>query len=84
VLRRHDNRDKAIELERMKLLLRDNVLTADVKTVGFGGLDSTRFARALDQIGAVFPFRNGRPGEDAIFDASFLPPLADRAMQQGR
>jgi NitT/TauT family transport system substrate-binding protein len=84
VLRRQDNRDKAIELERMKLLLRDNVLTADVRTVGFGGLDGARFARALDQIGAVFPFRNGRPGEDDIFDASFLPPAADRAVLQVR
>ena len=80
VLKRDESRDKATELERLKLLLRDNVVTDDVKASGLGGLDSARFERSLDQIGLVFPFMNGRPKQDDIFDASFLPPAEERAL----
>ena len=81
LLKRSEGRDKVTELERIKLLLRENVLTADVKTDGLGGIDPVRFARSVDQIAAVFPFKNGRPSADDMFDASFLPAAETRALR---
>jgi hypothetical protein len=51
-----------------------------MKSAGCGAIDGARFERALDRIGAVFPFKSGRPKLDDVFDASFLPPAEERAM----
>jgi NitT/TauT family transport system substrate-binding protein len=49
-----------------------------VKANGYGGIDSARFERAIDQIALTYKFKAGKPKPDDIFDASYLPPAADR------
>jgi NitT/TauT family transport system substrate-binding protein len=48
-----------------------------VRANGFGGIDATRFEEGIDQIALVHTFK-AKPKPDDIFDASYLPPAADR------
>jgi NitT/TauT family transport system substrate-binding protein len=49
-----------------------------VKANGYGGIDEARFAKAIDQIGLTYKWKNAKPKTSDIFDASFLPPAAER------
>ena len=44
VLKRNDVAKKAVELERLNMAIRDNIVTPEVKANGYGGIDSARFA----------------------------------------
>ncbi len=55
---------KDVELERLKMVLEQNMITPWVKENGFGGIDKTRFAKALDQIGLTFTYK-AKPEVDA-------------------
>ena len=77
VIKRNDDADKATELERLHMALKDNILTPEVKQNGFGGVDTARLDRAIDQIALTYAFRS-KPKAGDIFDPSFLPPAADR------
>jgi NitT/TauT family transport system substrate-binding protein len=78
VLRRNDLARKDVEIERLKIAIRDNIVTPEVKANGYGGIDSARFERAIDQIALTYKFKAGKPKPDDIFDASYLPPAVDR------
>ena len=77
VLRRNDQARKDVEIERLKIAIRDNIVTPEVKTNGYGGIDSERFERAINQIALTYKFKI-KPKPDDIFDASYLPAAADR------
>ena len=77
VIKRNDVAKKDVELERLKMILDQNILTPWVKANGIGGIDKARFERALDQIGLTFTHKN-KPKPEDIFNDSFLPPPADR------
>ena len=77
VLRRNDAATKAIELERLNMAIHDNIVTPEVKANGYGGIDNARFAGAIDQIALTHKFKV-KPKPEDIFDASYLPPAADR------
>lgn len=77
VIRRNDVAKKEVELERLKMVLDQNVVTPWVKANGVGGIDTARFARALDQIGLTFTYK-AKPKVEDVFDDRFLPPAADR------
>jgi NitT/TauT family transport system substrate-binding protein len=77
VIKRNDVAKKDIELERLKIALRDNILTSEVKANGYGGVDMARLDKSIDQIAETFEFKAKPKGAD-IFDASFLPSAADR------
>ena len=78
VLKRNDVAKKNVELERLNMAIRDNIVTAEVKANGYGGIDTARFAGAIDQIGLTYKFKAAKPKPEEIFDASYLPPAADR------
>src|SRR5437870_1079839 len=78
VLKRNETANKEIELERLQLALRDNILTAEVKANGFGGVDPARLDTAIDQIALTYSFKAAMPKAGDVFDASFLPPAAER------
>jgi NitT/TauT family transport system substrate-binding protein len=81
-LSRHaDLTDRSVELERLNLLLRDNVLTPEVKANGLGGIDPARFGRAVDQIALIYNFQHGKPTLTDVFDSSFLPSAPERAIR---
>jgi NitT/TauT family transport system substrate-binding protein len=77
-LDRSDTPRKNLELERLKMVIRENILTPEVKANGYGGIDAARFAAAIDQLALAYKFRAAKPKPDEIFDASFLPPEAER------
>ncbi|HEX8664532.1 MAG TPA: ABC transporter substrate-binding protein [Beijerinckiaceae bacterium] len=77
VIRRNEVARRDVELERLDMVLRQNVLTPWVKENGVGRIDHARFERALDQIGLAFPYKN-RPKVEDVFDDRFLPPPEER------
>jgi NitT/TauT family transport system substrate-binding protein len=77
VIRRNDTARKDVELERLKMALRDNILTPETRVGGLGNVDGARFDKAIDQIALTYEFRTRPKGAD-IFDSSLLPPVADR------
>ena len=66
-----------LELERLRTVISDNILTAEVRRNGIGGIDAARLERSIDQIGEDFKFHK-RPTAGDIFDDSFLPPVGGR------
>jgi len=80
VLKRNDVAKKPVELERLQMALKDNILTAEVKANGFGGVDNARLDKSVDQIALTYEFKNAKPKAADVFDASFLPPAAERKM----
>jgi NitT/TauT family transport system substrate-binding protein len=68
---------RELELERLRTVIRSNILTGEVKRNGIGGIDPARFERAIDQIGEDYKFQK-RPSAADIFDDTFLPPLGGR------
>ncbi len=77
VIRRNDVAKKDVELERLKMVLDQNVLTPWVTANGFGGIDPDRFTKALDQIGLTFTYKQ-KPKTEDIFTDRFLPAAAER------
>jgi NitT/TauT family transport system substrate-binding protein len=53
------------------------VLTPEVRANGYGAVDPARLEEAIGQIALAHTFK-ARPKAEAIFDASFLPPAAQR------
>src|SRR5262245_37937548 len=78
VLRRNPDARKNVELERLTMAIRENIVTPEVKANGYGTIEEQRFARALDQIALAYKFKNAKPRLDDVFDSSFLPALKER------
>ncbi len=72
LLKRDDLGGRGIELERVRMLLRDNILTPEVHANGLGGIDQARFNTAINQIALGYAFR-AKPKASDIFDPGFLP-----------
>lgn len=77
VVSRMDGGSRDLELERLNTVIRDNILTGEVKRNGIGGIDPARLERSIDQIAEDFKFGK-RPSAADIFDDTFLPPLGGR------
>jgi NitT/TauT family transport system substrate-binding protein len=80
VLKRNDVAKKEIELDRLKMALYDNILTAEVRANGFGSVDAARLDKAIAQIALTYPFKSPRPSAGDLFDPSFLPESSSRRM----
>ncbi len=79
VMKRNETADLAIELERLKMALKDNMVTPWVKANGVGDVDVARLTKSIDQIGDTFEYKN-KPTAADIFTSEFLPPAADRKL----
>ena len=79
VIKRNDVAKLEVEAERLRMTLDQNVVTPWVKANGFGGIDKSRWAAALDQIGLTFTFKDKAKAGDAFID-TFLPSAADRKL----
>src|SRR5215204_918981 len=77
VVSKMDGGARDLELERLRAIIHDNILTGEVRRNGLGGIDAARFERSIDQIAEDFKFRKRPAGAD-IFDGSFLPPVNGR------
>ena len=67
-----DGANRDLEFERLRTVMRENILTDEVKRNGFGGIDDKRFASALAQLGEDLKSKKPTTPAD-LFDASFLP-----------
>ena len=81
VLRRNDAAKKDIELERLRMAIRDNIVTPAVKANGYGSVDPERLVAAIDQIALTYHFK-AKDKAAAVFDPSMLPPAADRRVSE--
>ena len=77
VAKRDDGAKKEVELERLRMAIRDNIITPEVRADGLGEIVASRLEQSIDQIGLVYPFK-AKPKPEDIFDDSFLPPAAER------
>lgn len=77
VLSRIEGGVRELETERLRAILRDNILTAEVRRNGLGGVEPARFEKSIDQIAEDFKFQK-RPAAADVFDGGFLPPLNGR------
>ena len=79
VMSRNETGDPKIELDRLKMSLRDNFVTPWVKENGFGGVDMARLAKSIDQIAVTYDFKS-RPKAEDIFTGQYLPPASERKL----
>ncbi len=77
VMKRNEIAEKPIELARLKMALKDNMVTPYVRANGFGGVDMARLAESIEQIAVTYDFK-ARPKAEDIFNPAFLPPAAER------
>jgi NitT/TauT family transport system substrate-binding protein len=77
LLKRDDLTEKDVELERLRMAIRDNILTPEVRMHGYGAVDPAHLEEAIDQLVLGYTFR-ARPKLEDIFDATFLPPAGER------
>ena len=77
VLKRNDFAKKDVELERLRMAIKDAILTPEVKTNGYGVVDAARLDRSIEQIGLVYKFKT-KPKASEAFDDSFLPSATER------
>jgi NitT/TauT family transport system substrate-binding protein len=78
VVRRNELAKREVELERLRMAIKDNVRTPEVRTNGYGAVDMSRLAASIDQLALTYPFK-AKPKATDIFDESFLPPANTRA-----
>ncbi len=79
VMKRNETGDEKVELDRLKMAIKDNIATTWVMSNGFGGIDAARLAKSLDQIGLTYDYK-AKPNAGALFDSSYLPPAAERKL----
>jgi NitT/TauT family transport system substrate-binding protein len=79
VMKRNETGDEKIELERLKMSLRDNFITPWVRANGVGDVAVSRLEKSIEQIGVTYDFKN-KPKASDIFTSQYLPPAADRKL----
>jgi NitT/TauT family transport system substrate-binding protein len=72
--------DPALELERLNMVVKDNVLTAEVKANGMGTIRRDRMNKAIEQLTDAFQLSKV-PTVDDIFTDAAMPAKADRILQ---
>jgi NitT/TauT family transport system substrate-binding protein len=77
VMKRNETGDVNVELARLKMALKDNMVTPWVKANGVGGVDMARLTKSIEQIADTYEFKNKPKAED-IFSSAFLPPASER------
>jgi NitT/TauT family transport system substrate-binding protein len=79
LLKRDDLGKREVELERLRMVIRDNIVTPEVRANGLGAIDDARLTEAINQIALTYAFR-AKPKAGDIFDPAFLPAAADRKL----
>ncbi len=80
VIAKNQIANEAVELERLKIAIAQNVVTKEVEEIGLGAVDMARLTKSIDQLGEAFAYKN-KPKADDIFDASFLPAKDQRGVK---
>ena len=80
VMKWNETAKREVESDRLAIALRDNILTPEVKKNGFGAVDMARLDASIEQIALTYQFKGERPKGSSVFDPSFLPAAAERAV----
>jgi NitT/TauT family transport system substrate-binding protein len=70
--------NEAIELEKLEWLIKNQLVTAESKADGLGGVRADRFGKSVTTVADAFQLPNVRP-ED-VFDPAYLPDAAIRKL----
>jgi NitT/TauT family transport system substrate-binding protein len=81
ILKRNDLAKGDVELERLRMAIKDNIVTPEVKANGLGGIELPRFEQSIDQIGLTYTFK-AKPKPEDLFASSFLPPPNERKLDR--
>src|SRR5260370_18817123 len=57
ILKRDDAARKEVELERLRMAIRENIITPEVREDGVGAIETVRLEQSIDQIGLVYNFK---------------------------
>jgi len=79
VLKRNETLDSKIELERLNMANAMNIKTPYVKENGFGGVDMARLGASIETLKISMGLK-GNVKAEQVFDASYLPPKAERML----
>lgn len=71
--------NKAIETEKLRWLLANQITSPATRSGGLGSVDATRFASQIDTVVSAFDLPV-KPTAASVYDGRFLPPLADRKL----
>ena len=77
LMKRNKIARRNVELERLEMAIRDNVITAEVKERGFGDVEGGRLAASINQVGLTYDFSN-KPTGASVFTSKFLPAMSQR------
>jgi NitT/TauT family transport system substrate-binding protein len=80
LMTRNQIANEAVELERLKMAIAQNIVTTEAEANGLGAVDAARFAKSIDQLGEAFAYKN-KPKADDIFDSQYLPPKEARGVK---
>ena len=83
VLKRNETAKKDVEIERLRMAIQDNIVTDEVQANGLGGVDAERMMRGIELLTQLFKPKVKLEPSD-LFDASFLPPAAERRIGAAR
>lgn len=74
---RNESLSPPVELERLRMVIEQNIATPWVRENGLGDIDPQRWEAALGQIALAFGFKDRARAGDA-FTSAFLPQLGER------
>ena len=66
--------DGALEMKRLNFALDNLIFSEESKVNGIGAIDTDRLARSIETIQGLYDLPSA-PAPEAVFDASFLPPM---------
>ncbi|MEN9492507.1 MAG: hypothetical protein RJA63_2956 [Pseudomonadota bacterium] len=72
--------DLALETRRLKMALKEVVVTPEAKANGLGGVTEDRMQRSIAETAAAYNLAKVPNGKE-LFNAAFLPPKADRMIR---
>lgn len=79
VLRANNILTLETEVERLEMANAMNIATDAVREDGFGGIREEKLARSIELLGLSVGLSNP-PAPERVFNAAYLPPEADRAL----
>src|SRR5262249_61821989 len=56
LVRRDDTVKKEVELDRLRMAIRDNIVTTEVRANGYGAVNPTRLAESIYWLGVAYTF----------------------------
>jgi NitT/TauT family transport system substrate-binding protein len=71
--------DEKLETEKLQWLIKNQIVTAESKADGLGGVRNDRMTRAVDTLGKAFGLP-GQPKPADVYTAEFLPPMDVRKL----